>query len=138
MGRGKSGTLPRPVTAVRQRIEYWRQTREKRTRMPEELWDAAVSVAREHGLWAVSRALRVNYESLKSRLGRGAAERRSGAACAAGFVELDASEFVKARDGVETVVELSGADGATRMIRRGGSEAVDVAALADAFWRRDR
>jgi hypothetical protein len=107
--------------------------------MPEGLWGAAVSVAHKHGLWAVSRALRLNYECLKGRCARakgvvsvGGGERSTG------FVELNASEFVKSRDGVETVVELSGADGAKLMIRRGGSEAIDVAALADAFWRRGR
>lgn len=139
MVRRTGRALPGRVEAVRRRIEHWRETREKRTRMPEGLWGAAVSVAHKHGLWAVSRALRLNYECLKGRCARakgvvsvGGGERSTG------FVELNASEFVKSRDGVETVVELSGADGAKLMIRRGGSEAIDVAALADAFWRRGR
>jgi hypothetical protein len=53
---------------LRRRIEEWRATRVRRNRRPEELWGAAVEEAREFGLWSVSQVLRVNYESLKSRL----------------------------------------------------------------------
>lgn len=138
MGRRKRGAVPAGVEAVRRRIEHWRQTREKRTRMPEALWEAAGSVAREHGLWSVSRALRVNYESLKGRVGRtrrGATRRGGGPSR---FVEVDAGQLIAAPERAGTVVELLGEDGAKLMIRLGGSEAVDVGALADAFWRRDR
>jgi len=133
MGRTKARVLPARVESVRERIEYWRETREKRSAMPERLWDAAVSVARAHGLWAVSRALRVNYETLKSRVDRaakgGAAGRR------ARFVELDGPELIGPAGRAGTVVELSRADGARLVVRLEGCEAPDVLALADGFWR---
>lgn len=138
MARGTKRALPARVEAVRRRIERWRQMREKRTRMPEDLWDSAVAVARRHGLWAVSRALRVNYECLKGRCGR--AEGVSGegkAAGEAGFVEFG-GHLIGGHDGTRTLVELTSADGSKLTVRLGGPESVDVMALADAFWSRDR
>ena len=38
---------------VSQRIKHWRETREKRGRMPERLWAAAVALAHKHGIWLV-------------------------------------------------------------------------------------
>ena len=67
MERTRPDTLAPEIEAVRERIEEWRRTRAKRTRMPEDLWQAAVALAGDHGTWRISRALRVRYEGLKSR-----------------------------------------------------------------------
>ncbi len=123
------------MESVRQRIERWRATREKRTRMPGALWEAAASVAQEHGLWAVSRGLRVNYESLKQRVERAA---KTGRSSAAGFVELDAAQLIGRSERVATVLELSSGDGAKLTVRLEGHDDLDVPALAAAFWQRDR
>jgi hypothetical protein len=53
--------------------------------MPTPLWQAAAAVARDHGLWFVSRALRVNYESLKRHVESLRGEDRS----SSGFVESE-------------------------------------------------
>ena len=70
MARRKRKALPRGIVEVKKQIEAWRQTREKRTRMPEELWVEAVEVARRHGIWKVSNAVGCSYESLKARVER--------------------------------------------------------------------
>jgi hypothetical protein len=36
--------------------------------MPPALWDAAVSLARTHGVYAIARVLRVSYGTLKQRV----------------------------------------------------------------------
>ncbi len=41
---------------ARQRIERWRRTRPPYGRMPEELWEVAVSLAEVDGAYAVARA----------------------------------------------------------------------------------
>lgn len=136
MGRRDGGAGGARVETVCRRIEHWRATREKRSPMPAQLWEAAVSVARVHGVWATSRVLRINYESLKSRVSGVAEDGRAGAACSAGFVELAAGQLSGAGERAGTVVELAGADGATVVIRLAAGEALDVVALTDAFWRR--
>jgi len=135
--QGRRRALPAAVVAVQQRIEQWRCTREKRTHMPEELWQAAASVAGEHGLWAVSRALRGNYECLKRRLG--AQPTGVGQVSAAGFIELDTTQLLGERARASTVIELSSKRGAKLTVRLEGQNAsVDVPALAAAFWKQNR
>ena len=101
--------------------------------MPAELWESAVSLARVHGVYAIARALRLNYETLKQRAGRVAEDGRGGAARGGGFLELEAAQLGAPAG---SVVELRGADGAQLSIRLAGGEALDVGGLAEAFWRR--
>ena len=130
MEQTKSDALPADIEAVRQGIEEWRQTRAKRTRMPEDLWQAAVSLAREHGLWRISRALRVRYEGLKSRLAP--AKARSAEPKDARFVELGPALGRARGEAGVTTVELSRADGA-RLSLRVPDGGVDVQSLMSAF-----
>jgi len=101
--------------------------------MPAALWQAAAEVARNHGLWFVSRALRVNYESLKKHAGSPPEKARS----VAGFVELPGGSLIGQPTPTTTVLELSSGD-ATLTVRLEGPDAVDVPALAAAFWERHR
>lgn len=136
-GRRSRSPLPAAVKKARERIEHWRATREKRTRMPEPLWSGAATAAREHGLWAVSRVLRVNYECLKRRVAEITADE---AGLASGFVELDTAQLVvrPGAGGGTTVIELSSGDGAKLTVRLDGPDALDVPALAQAFWEHHR
>lgn len=110
--------------------------------MPEDLWDAAVEAAREFGLWSVSQVLRVNYESLKSRLHAGVATSRSTPAIAAspGFVECTVEDLFGAGSGPDTrtVVELTSRGGARLVVRLGPHDRLDVAALASSLWSAGR
>jgi hypothetical protein len=119
---------------VRQRIETWRRTRVRRGRMPEELWRAAMALAREYGVYAVARGLGVNYDSLKARVG-GAAKRDG--APVSGFVELSPGLSMGALP-AGSVLELVGAGGEKLTIRLAGSGEVDVADLCRDFWSHDR
>jgi len=135
MGRRRRDLPAARVAAVRRRIEHWRRVREKRSPMPEELWTAAVSLAREHGLYRVVRALGVNYETLKARAGRLASDGAEAANGCGGFVELNGGHLVGRSPGAGSVVELSGADGAKLTIRLAG-DAPELLGLVQAFWRR--
>jgi len=110
--------------------------------MPPELWREATKAARKLGIYRVSRALRLNYEVLKRRVGpagshRGGDQRvernepltprRPGFVEVSGFAQLSAAA---ASD--ETVVEVVACDGARLTIRGKGSHS-DVAALIRAF-----
>lgn len=107
--------------------------------MPGELWDAAAALTEEHGVYAVSRQLRVSYESLRRRVGqetgRGVGEETS----SAGFVEMSAAQLLgsgaqgsaPAAGGAE--VEVWGGDGARLWVRLGDGGGVDVAGVVSAF-----
>ena len=66
-----SKTVPRGVQMerVRQRLARWRGTRaHARSPIPADVWAAAVSLARQHGLYQTARAVRIDYGPLKAHL----------------------------------------------------------------------
>jgi hypothetical protein len=102
--------------------------------MPEPLWAAAVAVAREHGIYAASRGLRISYESLKLRL---TARRSKGRALksATDFVELG-TPLPFANTPAGATVELADADGAKLAVHLAGNDPLDLVGLAREFWSR--
>ena len=49
-------------------MEDWRKSHTPRRRLPEELWEAAVGVARQEGIYQTARVLRLDYANLKRRI----------------------------------------------------------------------
>ena len=75
------------VEEVQARFEAWRQKRQGRTAIPDELWSAASQLARRHGVNRTAAALRLDGGKLKRRMaaaGTGTAKR----AMPPAFVEL--------------------------------------------------
>ena len=118
---------------ARRRIERWRRTRRPYGRMPEELWEVAVSLAAVDGAYAVARALDLNYATLKRRVQRATGARR---AAGAGFVEIDAVQLMGAAGMAGSVVEIAAADGTKLRVQLHPGEALDVVALAGAVLQR--
>lgn len=118
------------LAGARKRFERWRRTRKSRT-IPEELWRLAVDLAARHGVHRTSRALRLNYYSLKKRVERAAAESGPPAT----FVEVVAAdEIERAVAEGSCVVEFENARGdRMRVVMKGGVP--DLEALGAAFWR---
>jgi hypothetical protein len=58
------------VEQVRRRWTEWRSTHAVRSRLPEELWSAAVELVRRDGIDATARALDVDKPSLRKWAGR--------------------------------------------------------------------
>lgn len=132
MGRTKQQTRYADVEALRDRIEHWRQTRRKRSPMPSELWDAAATAARRHGVHYVARELCLNHTPLKKR----AMDNQHDDKC--GFVEVDLGKAVGVQGAMEAVVELVGSDGTRLTIKTVGTDVPDVLGLAREFWSRGR
>jgi hypothetical protein len=53
------------VEEVGARLEEWRQNRQGRAAIPDELWSAATELARRDGLGRTAAALRLDYAKLK-------------------------------------------------------------------------
>ena len=136
MDGNQRSALPARVNGLRVRVERWRDRRTKRSPMPEDLWSAAVSLALTHGVSPIARALGLDYGRLKQRVAGTSEVGGENGRGSDGFIELNAGEFIAPCEPTETVLELSGADGARLVVRLAGQEAVDVVGLADAFWRR--
>ena len=125
------------LARIRDRLTRWRERYGgPGIPLPDELWAEAAEVARVEGVGATARALRVDRARLAARVD----DDPAGAADADGeagerFVELDAGRLCL---GSRTVLRFQGRDGERLEVELGPGTAVDVAALATAFWDRQR
>ena len=82
----KSTPIPEPIAQLQRQLDQYRSTQPRRTKLPESLWQAAVELARQHGVYPVAHPLRLDYMGLKKRLGGTPSLRQK--ATKAAFVEL--------------------------------------------------
>ncbi len=134
MRRRSTQALPRQLGALQQRFARWRETRKPRARIPEPLWTAAAKLAAEFGVHPTAKALRLNYDALKSR---------TASAGEAGSAKTDQPTFLEVlaphgADGAECLVELEDTHGAKMRIHLKGIRAADIGALAQSFLRAER
>ena len=64
----KSTPTPEPIAQLQRQLDEFRSTHATRTKLPEPLWQAAVELARQHGVHAVAHPLRLDYMGLRRRL----------------------------------------------------------------------
>src|SRR5450755_4779121 len=82
----KSTPIPEPIAQLQRQLDQFRSTQPGRAKLPESLWQAAVELARQHGVYSVAQPLRLDYMGLKKRLGEPSSHRRKTSRAA--FVEL--------------------------------------------------
>ena len=70
-----AAVIPEPIAQLQLQLNEIRSTRPRGKRLPDSVWQAAVELAREHGVYSVARHLRLDYAGLKKRLG-GVSHRR--------------------------------------------------------------
>ena len=81
-----AAVIPESVAQLQLQLDQIRSTEPRGRRLPDSVWQAAVELAREHGVYSVARHLRLDYTGLKKRVG-GVFHRRRKARKPA-FVEL--------------------------------------------------
>jgi len=69
MNRKSAPPIPEGIVQLQRQLDQLRSTRPRRTKLPEPLWQAAVELARQHGIYPVAHPLRLDYMGLKKRLG---------------------------------------------------------------------
>ena len=107
-----STSIPEPVAQLQRQLEQFRSTQPARTKLPESLWQAAVELARQHGVYPVAHPLRLDYTRLKERLGGSPTVRRK--ATKPAFVELVASSRIQLE---ECVIEFESSGGGKMRIQ---------------------
>jgi len=125
--------LAEPILQLQRQLEQFRSTHAHRARIPDALWESAVGLAREHGLYAVAHPLRLDYAQLKRRLaGTSKVEGRK-RAVPAGFVEL-----ITAHPAAECVIEFESKSGGKLRIQWKGSGAPEWGSLLRAWREAER
>ncbi len=125
------------LAQVRDRLARWRAEHGGRgIRVPEVMWTEVVEVARVEGVEATARALHLDRARLAARMtAGGTAAGEKPAEMGGGFVELDAGRLGLSP---RTVIRFHGRDGERLEVELAAGAVIDVAALAEAFWRRGR
>ncbi len=133
MNNKNASSIPEPIAQLQRRFDEFRSTQPHRTKLPETLWQAAVELAREHGLHPVAHPLRLDYMGLKKRLEGVPGPQKKAAAPV--FVELIASHPATIS---ECVIEFESSIGSKMRIQWKGSSTPDWASLLRAWREAER
>jgi hypothetical protein len=117
--------IPEAILQLQRQLDQFRSTQPRRTKLPESLWQAAVELARQYGVYPVAHPLRLDYMGLKKRLGGVLIIRRT--ATKPAFVELIAPQG-------ECVIEFESPHGTKMRIQLKASTPHDWVSLLRA-WR---
>ena len=127
--------IPEPIIQLQRQLDQFRSAQPHRTKLPEALWQAAVELARQHGLHAVAHPLRLDYMGLKRRLAGGAEVRKKKKSASPGFVELIAAQPATMAD---CVIEFESSVGSKMRIQWKASTAPDWISLFRAWRESER
>lgn len=122
---------PERLDALRGQIQNWRQRRKVPGPMPEELWGAAVILAKEFGVCRIARALALDYTSLRRRTEKSPVT----GLVKPTFVQLPAtlaSENVPSASPGATI-EISARDGSRMLIHLEAGRGTETATIVAAF-----
>jgi hypothetical protein len=122
--RSKSRALT--IDEVRARFEEWRQNRQGKSPIPDELWSAAAELARKDGINRTAAELHLDGGKLKRLMGAKATSGKP----APRFVELLTPRAISV---LECTIELEGRRGTVRIQLKGAS-ASDLAGLSRVLW----
>jgi hypothetical protein len=119
-------------------FEQWRATRQGRSKIPDELWQAAVALYGRYSASQLCRELRLSAGALRSRLQEAARAKPSSRPA---FVPLPSPPFsgpapaVLVAPAEEIRLVWERADGTRLHLCLPASQAAQVASLCTAFWR---
>ena len=93
VNRRSTSTTPEPILQLQRQLEDFRSSQPGRVKLPESLWQAAVELAGQYGIWPVAHPLRLDYMRLKKRRGEVPPQhRRSRQAAPPAFIEVVAAQ----------------------------------------------
>jgi len=130
VNHGSTHLTPEPILKLQRQLEDFRSSQPVRTKLPESLWQAAVELAQQYGIYPVAHPLRLDYMGLKKRLGEVSPPDRQKAAASA-FVELVAAQPATLE---ACVIEFESARGAKMRIHWKATTPPDWTNLLHA-WR---
>jgi hypothetical protein len=128
-----SSFIPEPIVQLQRELEQFRGSHAHRTRLPESLWQSAMELARQYGLYSVAHPLRLDYAQLKKRLGGVVTVSRK--ATAPAFVELITSHQATVS---EFLIEFESSRGGKMRIQWKGTAPPDWSSLLRGWRESER
>jgi hypothetical protein len=124
--------IPEAILHLQHELDQWRSAQKGRAKLPESFWQAAVDLAKQHGVFHTAQPLRLDYTRLKQRL-TGAVPRRKFSRAA--FVELVRPQPAEIE---ECIIEFESAQGAKMRVQWRSSVPPDWMNLLRAWRDGDR
>ena len=122
--------FPTPTfSEVQSKFAAWRKNKQSK-RIPEELWDAAVTLNPEYSVHKISRGLSLSHADLKKRIA--ATETRSAYSSdlSHDFVAIDIPQMHSA----ECIIEMEHHTGNKMRMHFKGTVDLDLQSFAESFW----
>ena len=116
---------------VKQLFTTWRTSRKQKTRIPDELWKAAASLATQYSIHQISRALRLNHTALKDQVAAHTQENDSTTAPQVCFLELPPPQSPPLS---ECLIEMENRHGEKMRMHFTGEVSLDLLAVSQNFW----
>lgn len=134
MALGKQSIQQPTFEDVTLLFKNWRATRKhKRSRIPDELWEAAAALSDQYTLHQISTTLRLNHTALKDQVASRALEKNTTNVQQACFLELPSPQPSPAS---ECLIEMKNRHGEKMRMHFAGEVSLDLFALSQNFWAR--
>jgi hypothetical protein len=134
VNRKSSSPTPEPILQLRRQLEEFRSSQPGRVKLPESLWQAAVELARQYGIWPVAHPLRLDYMRLKERLGEVKPAHRRKAAPPS-FIEVVAAQPAVLE---ACIIEFESPRGTKMRVHWKATAPPDWTNLLHAWWESER
>jgi len=116
---------------VKQKFTTWRATRKHKTRIPDELWEAATALSGQYTIHQIAKSLRLNHTALKDQEAFRATDKITTAAQQACFLELPPPQPSPPS---ECRIEMENSHGEKMRMHFAGEVSLDLFALSQNFW----
>jgi hypothetical protein len=118
------------LQSVCEAFEQWRRTRQKKERIPESLWEAAVDLSASYSAFRIAKTLRLDFKRLKYRI-----HKHSCRSVPCEFVEVKASPLFTA---ASCIVEIRSPSGFELKIQTDATLQSQLPDLISSFVSRSR
>lgn len=118
---------------VKQLFTTWRASRKHKTRIPDELWEAAASLVPQHSIHQISRALRINHTDLKDQVASRSQASDTPTAPQPFFLELPPPQSPPLSG---CLIEMENRHGEKMRMHFSGEISLDLLAVSQNFWMR--
>ncbi|MBF0235656.1 MAG: hypothetical protein HQK65_21875 [Desulfamplus sp.] len=119
------------LSEVHSRFTAWRNTKKHRSRIPEDLWTAAVLLIPDNSIHKVARTLHLGYNDLKKRVKSSSTITNSCSSCSSpDFIPIDFSHHHSA----ECTIEMAHRNGNRMRMHFKGKAELDLQSFAESFW----
>ncbi|MBF0433480.1 MAG: hypothetical protein HQK83_19540 [Fibrobacteria bacterium] len=118
------------LSEVHSRFTAWRKTKAHRSRIPEELWAAAVLLIPDNSLHKVARTLSLGHKDLKKRVESHNTAKDSSLSPSSNFIPID----IPQQHSAECTIEMAHFNGNRMRMHFTGKAELDLQSFAESFW----